>query len=64
MAQVGFEPTTAFRQNSLGNCDGHPLRFTESKIGEVGIETECYSVVTIGSPHYLEPHAGVEPATC
>ena len=30
VAQVGFEPTTASQQNSLGNCDGHPLRFTES----------------------------------
>ena len=29
VTQVGFEPTTATRQNSLGNCDGHPLRFTE-----------------------------------
>ena len=62
VAQVGFEPTTASQQNSLGNCDGHPLRFTESKNGEVGVETECCSAVTTGSPPY-EPPAGFEPTT-
>ncbi len=31
MTLVGFEPTTASQQNSLGNCDGHPLRFTRPK---------------------------------
>lgn len=28
VTQVGFEPTTYLRMNSLGNYDGHPLRFT------------------------------------